>query len=100
MIHREVRYISREAEESKIASAILKILAAYLEGERIIYAGAGKTGANVQTESGRYLFMAAKDGSGSLREAIEGAVMTEVVDKKQVQLARETWERLFCPENG
>lgn len=79
-------YISRTAEESLVTARVLDTLEAYLEktGDRIVFAGAGICGANVQSEKGRYIYMVAADG-------MDTAVMTEVIAGQKIQIDRKEW---------
>lgn len=79
-------YINQTAKDSPKTALVLDTLEAYLEktGDRIVFAGAGICGANVQSEKGRYIYMVAADG-------MDTAVMTEVIAGQKIQIDRKEW---------
>ena len=86
MKFKETVYINQTAKDSPKTALVLDTLEAYLEktGDRIVFAGAGICGANVQSEKGRYIYMVAADG-------MDTAVMTEVIAGQKIQIDRKEW---------
>lgn len=92
MKFKEPFYMNQEAAESPLIAWGLDTLERYMEkdGDRVTFAGAGRIGANVSTDSGRYAYINV-EGCADVQEAQEKAVMIEVIDGKKVQIKKEDW---------
>ncbi len=94
MIFKDIAYSNQKSRGSEISATFLEIMESFVEraGDHLNFAGAGITGANVETEAGRWLFMTVEDPGESLQDALNSAVMVEVVNGELVQIPREEWE--------